>query len=208
MTGPNNRTAACVSVSRDVVWLGGLPIDRIGREKLVDHIFAALADGTGGWLITVNLDLLRGAASDPSLRTLYAQADWIGADGVPILWASRLRGRALPDRIAGSDLVWLLAGRAAEGLIDGGVTLHVRLYTEASIGDVAQTLVDFGYEEPGFETAQTRFGRLDRLRLADEGVEVLLTRCPPNVVGRSGVDLFSGKPVSTASLAEVRGKMG
>ncbi len=102
----------------------------------------------------------------------------------------------------------LLAGRAAQGLIDGGVTLHVRVYTQASIGDVAQTLVDFGYEEPGFETAATRFGRLDRLRLADEGIEVLLTRCPPNVVGRSSVDLFSGKPVSTATLAELRGKIG
>jgi len=101
----------------------------------------------------------------------------------------------------------LLAGRAAQGLIDGGVTLHVRLYTQASIGDVAQTLVDFGYEEPGFETAATRFGRLDRLRLVDEGIEVLLTRCPPNVVSRSAVDLFTGKPVATAKLAELRAKL-
>ncbi len=102
----------------------------------------------------------------------------------------------------------LLAGRAAQGLIDGGVTLHVRVYTRVSIGDVAQTLVDFGYEEPGFETAETRFGRLDRLRMADEGVEVIVTRCPPNVVVRSGEDLFSGKPLSTATLAELRGKIG
>ncbi len=101
----------------------------------------------------------------------------------------------------------LLAGRAAEGLIDGGVTLHVRVHSQASIGDVAQTLVDFGYEEPGFETARTRFGRLDRLRLEDAGIEVLVTLCPPNVVGRSSVDLFSGKPVSTATLAELRGKL-
>ena len=102
----------------------------------------------------------------------------------------------------------LLAGRAAQGMIDGGVTLHVRVYTQASIGDVAQTLVDFGYEEPDFETAATRFGRLDRLRLADEGIDVLVTRCPPDVVGRSGEDLFSDKPVSTATLAELREKIG
>jgi len=101
----------------------------------------------------------------------------------------------------------LLAGRAAQGLIDGGVTLHVRVYSQASIGDIAQTLVDFGYEEPDFETAGTRFGRLDRLRLEDAGIEVLVTLCPPNVVGRSSVDLFSGRPVSTATLAELRGKL-
>jgi hypothetical protein len=101
----------------------------------------------------------------------------------------------------------LLAGRAAQGLIDGGVTLHIRVYTHAAIGEVAQTLVDFGYEEPGFETAVTRFGRLDRLRLADEGIEVLLTRCPPDVVGRSEVDLFTGKPVAVVKLAELRAKL-
>jgi hypothetical protein len=101
----------------------------------------------------------------------------------------------------------LLAGRAAGGLIDGGVTLHIRVYTQASIGDVAQTLVDFGYEEPDFETARTRFGNLDRLRLADEGIEILLTRCPPDVVGQTAVDLFTGKPVNTAKLAELRAKL-
>jgi len=100
-----------------------------------------------------------------------------------------------------------LAGRAAQGLIDGGVTLHIRVYTDASIGEVAQTLVDFGYEEPGFETAVTRFGRLDRLRLADEGIEVLLTRCPPDVVGQTEVDLFTGKPVAVAKLADLRAKL-
>ena len=101
----------------------------------------------------------------------------------------------------------LLAGRAARGLIDAGVTLHVRVYTHASIGDVAQTLVDFGYEEPGFETAATRFGRLDRLRLTDEGIEIIVTRCPPDVVGQTAVDLFTGKPVTTVKLAELRAKL-
>jgi len=102
----------------------------------------------------------------------------------------------------------LLAGRAARGMIDGGVTLHVRVYTQASIGDVAQTLVEFGYEEPDFETAETRFGRLDRLRLAEDGIEVIVTRCPPNVVQRSDMDLFSGKPVTTATLEELRARIG
>ncbi len=101
----------------------------------------------------------------------------------------------------------LLVGRAAQGLIDGGVTLHIRLYTQVPIGEVAQTLVNFGYEEPGFETARTRSGRLDRLRLEEDGLEVLVTRCPPNVVRRSGVDLFTGKPVGTATLEELRAKL-
>ena len=101
----------------------------------------------------------------------------------------------------------ILAGRAAQGLIDGGVTLHIRVYTHASIGEVAQTLVDFGYEEPDFETAVTQFGRLDRLRLADEGIELLLTRCPPDVVASSAVDLFTGERVTTVKLADLRANL-
>lgn len=106
------------------------------------------------------------------------------------------------------DSVPLLVGRAAQGLIDGGVTVHVRLYTRVSIGDVAQTLVEFGYDEPGFETAETRLGRLDRLVLDDDGIPVVVTRCLPDMVGRSGVDLFTGRPIHTATLEDVRGKLG
>ncbi len=130
----------------------------------------------------------------------YAQSVndvWRAAERVMTVLAE-----AIPDAES------LLAGRAAGGLIDGGVTLHIRVYTHASIGDVAQILVDFGYEEPDFETARTRFGSLDRLRLTDEGIEILLTRCPPDVVGGSGEDLFSGKPVRIATLAELRARIG
>ena len=106
------------------------------------------------------------------------------------------------------DAVLLLVGRAAQGLIDGGVTVHVRLYTQTPIGDVAQTLVDFGYDEPDFETARTRLGRLDRLLLNDDGIPVVVTRCLPDMVKRSGVDLFSGRPIQTATLEDVRGELG
>ncbi len=102
----------------------------------------------------------------------------------------------------------LLAGRAAQGLIDGGVTLHIRVYTQASIGDVAQTLVEFGYDEPDFETVRTRLGRLDRLLLEDDGIPVTVTRCLPEMAGRSGVDLFTGRRIETATLDEVRTKLG
>jgi hypothetical protein len=101
----------------------------------------------------------------------------------------------------------LLVGRAAQGLIDGGVTLHVRLYTDAPIGDVADALVEFGYDEPSFETVDTRLGRLNRLRLEDDGLELVLTRCLPHMAGSADRDLFSGRPITTATLAEVRRKL-
>lgn len=101
------------------------------------------------------------------------------------------------------DVEPMLAGRAASGLLGGGEPLHVRLYTRADVGDLARTLVEFGYDEPAFETAETRHGRLSRMRISDDGVEIVLTRCLPELRRDAAKDLFTGAPVATATLADL-----
>jgi N-acetylglucosaminyldiphosphoundecaprenol N-acetyl-beta-D-mannosaminyltransferase len=91
----------------------GLRLARIGRYQLLDHIFAAIVAGRGGWLITANLDFLRRYVREQEARTLYDAADLRVADGMPLLWACRMQGQPLPERVPGSSLVWLLVERAA-----------------------------------------------------------------------------------------------
>ena len=91
----------------------GLELCRLTRHEVVDRAAVALERGQGGWLLTATLDYLRLFSTDASARALFSQANMVVADGVPLLWAAQLQGRALPDRVAGSDLVWLLAERAA-----------------------------------------------------------------------------------------------
>lgn len=100
-------------VERPTVDLAGLALAKLTREEVVDHLFGALAEGVGGWVVTPNIDYLRRYVADSEVRRLFADASLIVADGVPLLWAAQLQGTPLPDRIAGSDLVWLLAERAA-----------------------------------------------------------------------------------------------
>ena len=97
----------------------------------------------------------------------------------------------------------LLVGRAAQGQIDAGVTVHVRLYAETAIGAVAEVLVEHGYDEPAFETVNTRLGRLSRIRLEEDGLELVVTRCLPHMARTADRDLFSGRPIKTATLDEV-----
>jgi N-acetylglucosaminyldiphosphoundecaprenol N-acetyl-beta-D-mannosaminyltransferase len=97
-----------------IVELCGLPLAQLDREQVIDAVFAALARGEGGWLLTANVDHLRNYALNQDIRDLYAGADMIVADGMPLLWAARLQGRSLPERVAGSDLVWSLAERSAK----------------------------------------------------------------------------------------------
>ncbi|MHC4427623.1 MAG: hypothetical protein ACYS0D_03355 [Planctomycetota bacterium] len=102
------------------------------------------------------------------------------------------------------DARTFFVGRAARGLIDGGVTVHIRLYTRNSITELAGTLVDYGYDEPSFETVNTRHGRLNRLRLNDDGIEVVVTRLLPEMAADADRDLFSGRPIATATLEQLR----
>jgi N-acetylglucosaminyldiphosphoundecaprenol N-acetyl-beta-D-mannosaminyltransferase len=90
-----------------------MALARADRWQLLDHIFAELAEGRGGWLVTANLDFLRRHMRDPQMRQLYAGADVRVADGMPLVWAAWLQGDPLPERVAGSSLLKLLAARAA-----------------------------------------------------------------------------------------------
>ena len=101
----------------------------------------------------------------------------------------------------------VLVGRAVKGQIDAGVTIHLRVYTPSPMREIVESLLAYGYEEPSFETAETRFGRLDRIRFQDEGCEVLLTRCLPEMAGQMGCDLFTGRSIPTATAEELHRRL-
>jgi N-acetylglucosaminyldiphosphoundecaprenol N-acetyl-beta-D-mannosaminyltransferase len=112
-TETSNKQAIAHAGTLPTVSLMGLRLARIDRHGLLDHMFAALKSRIGGWLVTANLDFLRRYVIDPGMRDLYDQADVRVADGMPLVWACRLQGDRVPERIAGSSLVWLLVERAA-----------------------------------------------------------------------------------------------
>src|SRR3569832_2748250 len=85
----------------------------VNASELLDHMFAGLAQGQGGWIVPANLDFLRRHAHAPASRALYAEADVCGADGMPLVWATWQQGDRLPERIAGSSLMLPIAERAA-----------------------------------------------------------------------------------------------
>lgn len=99
----------------------------------------------------------------------------------------------------------LLVGRAAEGHIDAGVTIHIRLYMRQALIEIVRALADMGYDEPAFETANTRFGRLDQARFSDDDdFEIVLTRCLPEMYASRREDLFTGEPIALRTLAQLR----
>ena len=111
---PSEGPSASVLDPPATVSLMGLRLARIDRHALLDYVFSSLRAGRGGWLVTANLDFLRRYVRDPEVRDLYDAAEIRVADGMPLVWACRLQGQRLPERVPGSSLLWLLAERAAD----------------------------------------------------------------------------------------------
>lgn len=95
------------------VCLRGVTIHRLTEAACVERICSALSLGRGGTVVTPNLDHLRRYATDATFRSLVADADVVVADGMPLVWASRLQGTPLPERVAGSNLIISLSAAAA-----------------------------------------------------------------------------------------------
>jgi N-acetylglucosaminyldiphosphoundecaprenol N-acetyl-beta-D-mannosaminyltransferase len=96
-----------------IVRLAGLAFDRLTEEEVVAHIVAACQAGRGGWVVTPNIDICRQARRDQSLRRLVSRASLIVADGMPLIWAARLRREPLPERVTGASLIFSLTEAAA-----------------------------------------------------------------------------------------------
>jgi N-acetylglucosaminyldiphosphoundecaprenol N-acetyl-beta-D-mannosaminyltransferase len=105
----------------DRVRLDGTGFDRITEGEVVAVVREAIAAGRGGRIITPNIDILRQAQHNPRVRAFLDDADLIVADGMPLVWASRLSGTPLPERVAGSSLIWSLS----EGLGRDGRSIFV-----------------------------------------------------------------------------------
>ena len=92
----------------------GLPFHTVEQTALVRLFREGVRTGQGGWIVTPNLEILRQFTEDPASRELILAASHRVADGAPIVWASRLAGIPVPERVPGSDLVLSLPQAAAE----------------------------------------------------------------------------------------------
>lgn len=102
-----------MTIRADRVLVAGVGFDSLTQEQLVEHVAAAIAHGDGGTIVTPNVDICRRARRDPASAGLVAAATVVVPDGTPLLWAARVAGRPLAERITGADLIFALCEAAA-----------------------------------------------------------------------------------------------
>jgi N-acetylglucosaminyldiphosphoundecaprenol N-acetyl-beta-D-mannosaminyltransferase len=104
-----NRTGCSAPIA-----ILGIPIDPLTVPKTVQLFEAMIASRRPHYVVTPNVDFLVQAQVDVELRRILCEADLVLCDGTPLVWASRLLGNRLPERVAGSDVVPLFINVAAE----------------------------------------------------------------------------------------------
>ncbi|MDQ7908680.1 WecB/TagA/CpsF family glycosyltransferase [Phytohabitans sp. ZYX-F-186] len=155
-------------------------MDAITESEVVATVRAALDRGEGGRIVTPNVDILRRARQHPEVRGYLDDATLVVADGAPLVWASRLGGTPLPERVTGSDLIWSLS----KGLGQDGRSVY---------------LLGGEPEDPGWVDGAGRAA--DRLAAECPGLRVAGWRSPeygfeddPHLLGSVCRDVVEAKP--------------
>jgi len=91
----------------------GCLIDNLTMEETVRKVEGFIASGRAHQHVVVNVDKLVKASRDPELRRIINACALVNVDGMPVVWASRLLGKPLKERVAGVDLFEALMARAA-----------------------------------------------------------------------------------------------
>lgn len=91
----------------------GIPIDNVTVDDVLSRIDSWIAEGGFHQLATANTDFLINAVHDHELGEILRRCDLVVADGMPLVWTSRMLGTPLKDRVTGVDLVPRITALAA-----------------------------------------------------------------------------------------------
>lgn len=139
----------------------GVWVDNVTMEKTLDYMSEFIQDGLAHYIVTPNVDHIVLARQDAEFAEAYQRADLVIPDGMPLIWASKILGQPLAERVTGSDLL----PRACEMAALKGYKLFFLGSTPASASKAIQSLKEryhrlqiagsysppFGFEKDEFE---------------------------------------------------------
>ncbi len=129
----------------------GVPVDAITMGEAVARIDGFIEKRTPVLVATANAEMLMRATHDGALRRILQGAAMVTPDGAGTVWAAHHLGYAMPERVAGYDMVQELMREAP--------AKHRRIFFFGSapgVADKAKKKAEQLY--PGIEIVGTRNG--------------------------------------------------
>lgn len=99
--------------SENTVTVAGIPVANLSQDEAVEAIDKLISEGGSHYGAVVNASKLVAASRDEKLKRALLDADLVTADGMSVVWASRLLGQGLKERVTGIDLFERLVEQAA-----------------------------------------------------------------------------------------------
>jgi N-acetylglucosaminyldiphosphoundecaprenol N-acetyl-beta-D-mannosaminyltransferase len=101
-------------MTRKKVTLFNTPIDALSLKDTVQLVDSAIQNKQQLHHIAVNVAKIVHMQTDKQLYESVVSADVINADGLPLVWVSKLFGDPIPERVTGVDLMQSLVNLASE----------------------------------------------------------------------------------------------
>jgi N-acetylglucosaminyldiphosphoundecaprenol N-acetyl-beta-D-mannosaminyltransferase len=96
------------------ITLMGCQVDNLTMQETLGKVETFIGTGLPHQHVVVNVDKLVKASRDPGLQEIINNCALVSVDGMPVVWAARLLGLPLKERVAGIDLFEALMARAGE----------------------------------------------------------------------------------------------
>ena len=162
-------------LDRTHVW--DVPFDHVTMKGAVDHIGALIDSGQPSYVITANLNYVMLHHRDEDIGRISDDAAMIIADGQPIVWRSKIGRDPLPQRVAGSEMIYHLAERASEqgwGIYLLGGEPGVAEKCAKKLAELSPGLLVSGVESPPFRELTAEEQTQQDQRIQDSGAKILL----------------------------------
>jgi N-acetylglucosaminyldiphosphoundecaprenol N-acetyl-beta-D-mannosaminyltransferase len=157
----------------------GYSFDALTMDETIDRCAAWCHTGGAAHVVMpMNAAIVVAMRHDPTLRAAAAAADLRLADGAAILWAARLAGVRLPERVTGIDLM--------QGLIERAAAIGLSVFFLGAQRPVVQQLVQIyqrrypklriaGFQD-GYFGADDHVSLVERIRAS--GADLLFVGMP------------------------------
>ncbi len=153
--------------------LFGVPIAAVTLDEALDLIHDTVTRRSQLHIGVVNAAKVVNMHRDELLRNDVLSSDVIFADGAAVVWASRLLGRPLPERVAGIDLMM--------GMLARGNRHRYRVYCLGAAKDVLQrTVAKIAADFPGVQVVGCQDGYFTSLE--EQNVAEAIAAAKPDIL--------------------------
>lgn len=168
----------------------GVPVDMVNKDEAFEIFEESFAQPGVTMIVTPNSEIVQNASKDEELKKLIGEADLIIPDGIGLVYASKILGCPLRERVTGIDFLESIVAKLASS----GESIYF-LGSKPGVADAAAEKIKEKY--PKLIVAGTHHGYFD----AEDEADIV------DEINKSGADFLCvalGAPKQEKFIAQHR----